>query len=135
MDALEKLRQLEETLSVRDSIISNVFKLVPAMLFVVAGDTFKFATRYACEVLGYSHDELTSQPWLTWIHEEDAERSLQMVEKAKAGGWVEWDDVFVNRYRTGHGTVVTLAWRGSATDASGNSYCYVEVLNEEDLDE
>ncbi len=57
--------------------------------------------------LGYSMDELISQPFLTLVHPDDQERTVQVMRGLRHG-----DDVidFENRYRCRDGRYLWLSW-------------------------
>lgn len=62
------------------------------------------------KVLGYSHDELMSHPFLDFVHPDDVPSTLEAIETL-----VAQQDVtnFVNRYRCKDGTYRWIEWRST----------------------
>lgn len=59
------------------------------------------------EVMGYAVDELDGQPYLSFVHPEDVERTrLEMLRFFREGH----QDQYVNRYRRKDGSYVSLEW-------------------------
>jgi PAS domain S-box-containing protein len=87
-------------------------------LFCIAGlDGFFRRVNPAFErVLGHSPDELTSQPFIDFVHPDDREATLAEVEKL-AGGAITID--FENRYRCADGSYKWLAWRSMPVPEEG----------------
>jgi|GEM_PF-1952909 len=63
------------------------------------------------EVLGWSVEELTSRPWIEFVHPEDVERTIAEGERLMRG---EESIGFENRYRTKDGEYRWIAWRTRA---------------------
>ncbi len=78
--------------------------------------------------LGYSLDELKSQPFLSFVHPDD--RHLTEVEAAKiaTGHHTPW---FENRYRTRNGDYRWLAWRTVSLPEEGVMYTSARDITEE----
>lgn len=70
-------------------------------------------------VLGYDQGELTSRPFLDFVHPEDHERTLLAVEELKLGKDVR---AFRNRYRAKSGAYRWLDWNASPRD-DGRLFC------------
>jgi len=58
-------------------------------------------------VLGYTNDELTSRPWLDFIHPDDREATIRQGQNLSGGGSVIRFD---NRYRARDGSYRWLSW-------------------------
>src|SRR5687768_9519594 len=67
-------------------------------------------------VLGWSTKELTSVPFLDFVHPDDREATVAEVEKL-SGGAVTID--FENRYRCDDGSYKWLAWRAMPVPEEG----------------
>lgn len=87
-------------------------------LFCIAGlDGFFRRVNPAFErVLGHSPDELTSRPFIDFVHPDDREATLAEVEKL-ARGAITID--FENRYRCADGSYKWLAWRSMPVPEEG----------------
>jgi diguanylate cyclase (GGDEF)-like protein/PAS domain S-box-containing protein len=70
-------------------------------------------------LLGYADDELTSRPFLEFVHPEDQERTLSAVAELKAGQEVR---AFRNRYRAKDGSYHWLDWNARPID-DGRLFC------------
>jgi PAS domain S-box-containing protein len=71
------------------------------------------------DVLGYSADELSKTPFLSFVHPEDVETTLLEVEKLSKG---EKTINFVNRYRTKDGSYIWLDWNSTPDVKSGGLF-------------
>jgi diguanylate cyclase (GGDEF)-like protein len=70
-------------------------------------------------VLGYEAGELTSRPFLEFVHPDDQERTLGAVAELKAGRDVR---AFRNRYRAKDGSYRWLDWNTCPSD-EGRLFC------------
>lgn len=80
------------------------------------------------KVLGYSHDEMTSIPFIDFVHPEDKEMTISELNKLIKGGIISG---FENRYRCKDGSYKILNWNASPDKASGHVYCIVRDLTKE----
>lgn len=64
-----------------------------------------------CELLGYSEQELISQPLINFLHPEDTEDTLEEYNETKTGD--RQTENFVNRYITKSGETVYISWYSS----------------------
>ena len=65
------------------------------------------------EVLGWSEEELTSRPFIDFIHPEDVASTLEALDDLVEGERVTGFD---NRYRTADGRWLWLRWHASANE-------------------
>ena len=64
-------------------------------------------------VLGYSKEEITTRPWMDFVHPDDHERTLEAMSQLAKG----LDVInFRNRYVTASGDVVWLTWNSHPAD-------------------
>ncbi|TWT52112.1 protein kinase domain-containing protein [Allorhodopirellula solitaria] len=102
------------TLRSVQSDMNRFFELSPDMFciadrngfFVRVNDNFS-------RVLGYSTAELLSKPFVSFVHEEDADSTIAQVEALNQGRPVIR---FRNRYRTSQGKWVTLEWTAKSIE-------------------
>ncbi|MEO0603217.1 MAG: PAS domain-containing protein, partial [Myxococcota bacterium] len=73
------------------------------------------------EVLGWSADELVSQPYLAFVHPDDVANTVAEAERLGSGAQ---NAQFLNRYRTKGGRYRWLEWNTSVAE-SGRLYCIV----------
>ena len=71
------------------------------------------------KTLGYTNEELTSQPFLNFVHPEDREITLAELEKLSTGNNTL---NFENRYRWQDGSYKWLAWTSVAIIETGLAY-------------
>lgn len=79
-------------------------------------DTFNPKFR---EVLGYTADDLSKTPFLSFVHPEDVEPTLLEIDKLSKG---EKTINFVNRYRTKDGSYIWLDWNSTPDVNTGKLY-------------
>ncbi|MCY7291665.1 MAG: PAS domain S-box protein, partial [Ferruginibacter sp.] len=96
-----KRKQLEQELN-------QIFNFAPDIITIVGMDGyFKKLNPAACELLGYSLEELMARPFLDFVHPEDVNITLEEVEHLSSGGTTFY---FENRYITKTGKIKWLAW-------------------------
>lgn len=123
-EALKVLHSLSRSVDDEYSIMSRLLKKAP-VLFVVAGrERFEYVSPRWTEVLGWSEKELTSQPWINFVHPEDQERTIHVRDESMRLSEVH---AFVNRYLHRDGRYIPLVWFATEWDASGRCYALVGV--------
>jgi diguanylate cyclase (GGDEF)-like protein/PAS domain S-box-containing protein len=78
-------------------------------------------------VLGYSAEELTSRPFLEFVHEEDHARTLGAIEALVLGKQVR---SFRNRYRAKDGTLRWLDWN-TQPEEGGRLFCVARDVTDQ----
>jgi len=105
----------------RDHVFERFFKLTPAMLCIADfKGRFWEVNRAFEETLGYSGDELTSQPFLNFIHPDDIAATQHVMQRI-----VEHQEPiagFENRYLCKDKTWKTIAWETVAFREQGIIY-------------
>lgn len=92
--------------------IERIFNLSPDMICIVGTDGYFKRLNPAWEkVLGYSIEELLSQPFLDFIHPEDREATMSEIKKQISNKPTLY---FENRYRCRDGSYKVLAWKAFA---------------------
>lgn len=105
---IKRKRQEEEMLL--------LFESAPEVLAIAAPDGhFAKVNPAFCHLLGYTAEELTSQPFSTFIHPEDLNPTENEFAETITGDRKARN--FVNRYRTKSGEVRWISWNSS--DAFG----------------
>ena len=85
-----------------------LFHALPDMLCTAGFDGYlKRANPVWTKVLGWTAEEMTSVPWLHFVHPDDLEVTIETGEKLLAGGHVL---AFENRYRCKDGSYRWLSW-------------------------
>ena len=74
-------------------------------------------------VLGHTPEELTSRPYLDFVHPDDVERTLEAAQALNEPGHEVVN--FENRYRTSTGDYRWLSWSGQTSQDSKQVYCVV----------
>jgi PAS domain S-box-containing protein len=91
--------------------LDRFFSLSLDFLTVASQDGhFKRVSPASTELLGWTPEELTSRPWLDFVHPDDIEKTIREGEKLKAGQRVL---DFENRYRHKDGSWRVLSWRST----------------------
>jgi PAS domain S-box-containing protein len=99
-------------------------------LFAVAGfdGTFKQLNPAWGRALGWTFEELTSRPWIEFVHPDDRERSLAGAVRLERG---ESLTGFENRYRRRDGSYRWLSWNARPSAAEGLMFAVARDVTEE----
>lgn len=79
-------------------------------------------------VLGYSKEEIQGVPFINFVHPDDLEATLKVVEKLASG---ELTISFENRYRCKNGNYISLSWNSSPDPETGNLYSIARDITKE----
>lgn len=113
---LSRVMLAHQTATLRSvqSDMNRFFELSPDM-FCIADKTGFFVriNDNFTKVLGYPKDELLSKPFLSFVHEDDRERTIAQVAALNEGRSVVR---FRNRYITAGGDCVTMEWTAKAIE-------------------
>ena len=106
-------KQIElELFKAKDSL-EKFFNLVPAMVSVASNGYLKNLNPEWEKVLGYTVLELESKPYVSFIHPDDIEPSVQELGRQLPGSA---NMNFQNRYRHKDGSYRWLEWNGNMED-------------------
>lgn len=86
---------------------------------------FKRVNSNFSRVLGYSKNELVSQPFIDFIHPEDISGTLQAVETLAAGNPIA---KFQNRYRDAHGVYRLFEWTAKSIPEDNIIFAVARVV-------
>lgn len=118
-----KVNQLETSIQERDRAqneLDNFFNLSLDLLCVVDKEGYFRRLNPAFEaILGYSREELQSQPLINFQHPGDKERSREEIEKLFQG---DMTIDLENRYRTKDGSYKWFSWRATCSKEDGLIY-------------
>lgn len=73
------------------------------------------------DLLGYTEEELLSRSFVNFIHKDDVQKSLEIIENFK--GQPSNIEHFENRYITKSGEVIYLRWNTRVDEETGLLYC------------
>jgi PAS domain S-box-containing protein len=97
--------------------LARFFELSPDLFCLASPDgRFLHVNESFLRVLGYTREELTSQPYLSFVHDDDRDRTASIAQSLAAGSACVQ---FENRYRCADGSYRWLQW--SAVPWSGKS--------------
>lgn len=100
---IERKRSIDE--------LNNLFKSSPDLMALVGIDgRFRKVNNAFNKVLGYSHEEMTSSPFMQFVHPEDILATENQFKKNQKGSQT---DGFVNRFRTKSGDYKWIRWYSS----------------------
>ena len=96
------------------------FELSLDMLCIAGTDGFfKRINPAFARILGYSHDELVSRPFVEFVHPEDVESTILEIRRLDTGLPTV---MFENRYLDHYGGVRWIQWNATAPNADGLIY-------------
>lgn len=101
----------------KQSLIDLFWKETDLLLCIAGASDGKFhyVNDQWCELLGYSHKELTSVPFQTFVHPDDLNKTLDVYNGSEG----ELDYIFVNRYRDEQGNYKVIKWITSVLSSDG----------------
>lgn len=105
---LSKIEQAYNLELERRSVYENLFNLSYELICIASFDGyFKKVNAAFQKTLGYSEVELLARPFIEFVHPEDREATLRVIETMKAG---KTSESFENRYLDKDGTYKILQW-------------------------
>jgi PAS domain S-box-containing protein len=119
---ITRRKQAEEALKESEEKFKTIFNMALSMICIadINTATFKVINPSFSRVLGYTEQELLSKPFLDFVHPDDKESTMQVVEKAlKAGNYVIH---FENRYRCKDNTYRWISWNSYPIVEKGITY-------------
>lgn len=113
-------RQADEKLKIAQEELERLFDLVPDLVCIASTSGYLMKINKAWKVtLGFTEEELLSEPFENFIHPDDVEPTRLEVAR-QIGGNTTIN--FINRYRTTEGLYKWLEW--NATPMAGRSLLY-----------
>lgn len=109
--------------------MERFFKISADLMAIVdmAGRFQKLSDSWA-RVMGYGLDELLGVPFLDFVHPDDRERTLAVMDDLRQGRHFTG---FVNRYRTRSGVYRHLSWGSTLTSEDGLIFAVARDVTEE----
>jgi PAS domain S-box-containing protein len=80
------------------------------------------------KIFGYSHEEMSSVPFISFVHPDDEEKTLNAFNELIHGEFIIG---FENRYRCKDGTYRTLSWNASPDKLNSQIFCIVRDVTSE----
>jgi PAS domain S-box-containing protein len=109
--------------------LNKFFKLSSDLLCLASFDGNLTKVSYGWKkVLGYSQKELTSKPFISFVHPDDVQKTLFELKSLIDG---DFTIGFENRYRCKDGTYKILNWNASPDKKTGQIYCIVRDVTED----
>ncbi|KPQ39303.1 MAG: Histidine kinase-, DNA gyrase B-, and HSP90-like ATPase [Phormidium sp. OSCR] len=109
--------------------LNKFFELSPDLLGVIGADShFKHLSPAWESVLGHSHQELKSRPWIDWIHRDDLQKTLSHIHNLVIVG--KEQVIFKNRLRCRNGKYRWLSWQANYDAQNHLIYTQVSDLGE-----
>lgn len=116
-----KRKQLEQELN-------QLFNFAPDIIAIIGLDGyFKRINPVACELLGYSEEELLAVPYTNLIHPDDRSRSADEADNLPKNKHTFY---FENRYITKSGNIKWLAWNAIYVKEENNIYGVAKDITE-----
>lgn len=111
-----------------DQELKQIFSFAPDIITVAGYDGyFKKINPAACLILGYSEEELLSQPLGEFVHPDDKETTEEFIRNLS-----DKRETFnyENRYITKAGKVIWFAWTGTASPADNLIFAVAKDITE-----
>ena len=127
-DRLNKLAKLTETLeliSIDASMFEQFFYRAPLLCVIADQRGFFVHVNFLWEeTFGYQESDLVSHPWLSFVHPDDIQPTVEATEGMANGLPVK---CFENRYRSKTGQYKRLRWIATVFN-KGVAYCIAEEI-------
>lgn len=108
-------KKAEEALNASDKF----FNISAEMMVIANNERFTKVNPATIKILGYTEEELLSQPFINFVYQEDKDSTENEVSKLKTGGFTLQ---FKNRYVCKDGTIKWLQWSTSPDIKTGLYY-------------
>lgn len=109
--------------------LGYLYNTIPDILCVTDFQgRFLKINKAACDLLGYTEEELLYQPFNNFVHPEDKVITKNELEGITQG---QINSSFENRYRTKSGKVIWLSWTSKASSEEGLVYAIAKNITEE----
>jgi PAS domain S-box-containing protein len=133
MESVRKPPEQSSSLPGTHEEFRRLFDLALDMLCIGGFDGYFKLLNPAWErVLGYTVEEMTSRPWLDFVHPDDREATVQQGENLSGGGSVIR---FHNRYRAADGSYRWLSWMAASYPEKQLIYAVARDITEGKLAE
>lgn len=125
---MTEYRQAQEERNALQGALQGFFNLSLDLLCIAGLDGYFKHLNPACEkTLGYSRQELQSQPFLNFVHPDDKAATLTEVQKLTTGAPTIYLE---NRYRCKDGSYKWLAWTAFPHVKDGLLYCVARDITQ-----
>lgn len=114
-------KKLEESLASSDKF----FNMSTEMMIIATSEKFIKVNPATIKILGYTEEELLSQPFLNFVYPEDKNNTTKEVVKLKSGAITMH---FKNRYICKDGSLKWLQWFTSPDVATGLLYAVAQDI-------
>jgi PAS domain S-box-containing protein len=108
--------------------LSEIFNTASDIICIAGFDGYyKKVNPYMCELLGYTEEELLSNPFLNFVHPDDIDITSNEAENLKFG---ESKLTFENRYKTKDGRIIWLSWTSKPNYDTNLIYAIAKDITE-----
>ena len=124
--------EFSESLSIKFPRELEIFFHLSSELFCVLGldGYLKQLNKSFLQILGYSPKELVTQPFSSFVHEEDLAKTLEIIEQlGQSTSVIHWE----NRYICQDGSCKWLEWRATSDLEKGLIYACARDLTQSRL--
>ena len=130
LSSLIETKRFEEILKESESKFKSIFNMSKGMIGIadINTATFKIINPAFTEVLGYTEDELLSRPFIDFVHPDDKEATIKIVEEKLREGCKVIG--FTNRYRCKDNTYKWIDWSSSPVPEKGITYAVGNDITE-----
>ncbi|MDP6634235.1 MAG: PAS domain S-box protein [Phycisphaerae bacterium] len=111
----------EQSLRETESELKHLVAVVPGVIATANAHTgyLTHCNPALSKILGFSSEELLARPFIQFIHPDDRQRTIDIVQEQLKGSPVAG---FENRYLCKDGSYKWLEWRATGTDEQGVIY-------------
>lgn len=92
-----------------DAELSTFFRITPQILAIASLGEYKRVSDNFLETLGYTRDEMVNHSFFAFIHPEDHQKTIDMVNDIQGDESIVLN--FVNRVRAKDGHYITVKWQ------------------------
>lgn len=122
-------KQAEDKLSKAETNLKNTFNISPDLICIANVNTgyFTECNPAVTKILGISVGEITSKPFVEFIHPDDRQRTFDAITKQQKGRSIT---MFENRFRCKDRSYKWLAWHATAADKDGKVYAVAKDITD-----
>lgn len=124
---LKTLEEIGSVIYAQETLLNKLWKESTDLICVVNGDYLVKVNPSWTRELGWTSKELTSKPYLEFVHPDDVQKTKEIVSRPPET-LTKDAQCFTNRYITKKEEYKSIQWHVSSVTVEGEIYCLAKVV-------